>query len=260
MSDDSNAGGDAQAGGGGDSTAAIDMTAQPIREAIARAVADATAGLAQKNRQLLSETKQAKEERQRLIEEFGGDAGLDELRTLRQQIEQNEELKLLKEGKIDALRDRWLSRTKADYEAQLKARDETLRAESEAKTALQQRLEREIIGNAVRMAADSIPSDRPRFVPGAVDDAVDLALRVFALDEDGRPVARDEDGQPIFGKDAKPMSVAEWIGTLPEKKPYWFPATQGGGATGGVGKGARIDLSKMEPRQRLDYARQHGLR
>lgn len=70
----------------------------------------------------------------------------------------------------------------------------------------------------------------------AIDDALVLGERLFEVTEDGKVVTRDGVGVTP-GIDAK-----GWLIDVREKKPHWWPASQGGGANGtrpGAGPGGK---------------------
>jgi hypothetical protein len=71
-----------------------------------------------------------------------------------------------------------------------------------------------------------------KVLPTAIDDAVMVGSRMFELTEDGRMLTRDGVGVTP-GLEAK-----EWFKDMQEKRPHWWPLSQGGGARGGSGPGA----------------------
>jgi hypothetical protein len=68
-----------------------------------------------------------------------------------------------------------------------------------------------------------------KVLPTAIDDAVMVGSRMFELAEDGRMLTKDNVGVTP-GLDAK-----EWLKDMKEKRPHWWPLSQGGGARGGGG-------------------------
>ena len=88
-------------------------------------------------------------------------------------------------------------------------------------------------------------------IPEDIDDVLFLTAKNRKLDDEGKIIVLDDDGDPTvktlkdyFSKDFK------------EAKPKYFPGIPGGGGTPpGVHHKGSVDLSKMTPRERLDYSR-----
>ena len=112
-----------------------------------------------------------------------------------------------------------LRQTNAELQTLVQGRDE--------------QLARLAIDGAVRDAAG-----RAGLVPAAIDDALGRGRRVFSLDEDGRPVAREAEGAVVPGADgASPMTPAEWLESMREAAPHWWPPSSGAGAPGAGARG-----------------------
>jgi hypothetical protein len=109
-------------------------------------------------------------------------------------------------------------------------------ANAELQTLVQGRdeqLARLAIDGAVREAAA-----KAALVPAAIDDALGRGRRVFTLDENGRPVARDAESAVVPGKDGeRPMTPAEWLESMREAAPHWWPPSSGAGAPGAGARG-----------------------
>lgn len=78
------------------------------------------------------------------------------------------------------------------------------------------------IETEVRKVAESL-----KVVPTAIDDAVELANKFLEVQEDGSIVTR-EVGSTVGGLTAK-----DWLEEMKDKRPHWWPASQGGGGKGG---------------------------
>ncbi len=77
------------------------------------------------------------------------------------------------------------------------------------------------VERAIREAAVSL-----KVLPHAIEDAVMYGTRTFELTEDGQVVTRD-------GVGVTPgIKAADWLKDLQEKRPHWWPQSQGGGASG----------------------------
>lgn len=86
----------------------------------------------------------------------------------------------------------------------------------------------------VRLAIrDAVTGAKVPVLPTAVDDAVLVGERMFEL-VDGKLVTKGDNGM------TPGLSPAEWTKDMMERKPHWWPASQGGGAGGGRGGGTML--------------------
>lgn len=68
--------------------------------------------------------------------------------------------------------------------------------------------------------------------PKAISEIVDVALKTFRADDQGRITPFDGEAT-IYGSDgSSAMTGLEWLQKLKESKPFFFAQTQGGGAGG----------------------------
>lgn len=108
-----------------------------------------------------------------------------------------------------------VEREKAKLAEDLKAATEKIAAYTTAETT-------RTIHDAVRKARIA-----SKVIDTAEDDVLMLAERVFELTEDGRVVTKDKVG-------VTPGIEADiWLQEMQEKRPHWWPESQGGGAKGG---------------------------
>jgi hypothetical protein len=109
------------------------------------------------------------------------------------------------------------------------------------------------IEDAVRKTATE-----SKVIASALDDVVLNAGRVFELDEQGRVVTKDNiDGvTPGIAPDV-------WIKDMQEKRPHWWPTSQGGGAGGNKGMpggGANPwSAGSWNMTHQGDYIKAHGI-
>lgn len=173
----------------------------------------------------------------------------DKVKNLLSKLENDEEAKLLADGKIDEVVNRRIEKQRNDYDKQLTEAQK--QAEIEAGKA--KKFEQRVLDNHIRAAAAKAGIHQH-----AIEDALFRARTMFHLDDDGNAVQIDQDGQVVFGKDGKsPFSPSEWLDEMKEKAPHWFPAANsGGGAVGNTSnRGSKQDLSALPPRERLMAAR-----
>jgi hypothetical protein len=103
--------------------------------------------------------------------------------------------------------------------------EKKLKVEAEAKAAkLEGAISQNSISQAIREAATKL-----KLVPTAVDDAVMQGLVVLETNEDGEIVTKDVNGT------TPGITPAEWLKDMQEKRPHWWPISQGSGARGGSG-------------------------
>ena len=200
--------------GGGGTTGTPDVQSQ-----IEAAVAAATTGLANKNRELLGSLKATKE----TLSQF---EGIDPaaMKTMMKQFADSEEAGLLAAGKLDEVVGRRVNLMKVDYDKQLKTREDTI-TKLQSKAA---KLAAGKVSGALTAAASKT---------GALAEAMeDIVLRGqgqgWTINDDGDVVAV-RDGEMVLGKDGKtPLTPQEWAESLREQAPHLWPRATGAGATG----------------------------
>ena len=176
--------------------------------------------------------------------------GIDPVRTraLLDKFNGEDEAALIAAGKIDEVINR---RMEKHTKAQQKLIDEASAREGGA-MELAQSLMEDAVDNKVRAACA-----KAGLHASAVDDALLRARAIFSLDDDKNVVQFDENDEIVLGKDGKtPFSPAEWLESMKEAAPHWFPAGgSGGGAGGSRLKSGGQDLSGLSPVARLTAAR-----
>lgn len=218
-----------------------------VKAFLEKAVKEATSGLAANKDEILAEKKALQEQFASMQEQW---KGLDPqaVRTIMNRLENDEEAKLLAEGKTDEVFERRTERLKADHAKQLAAFEAKI-AELETSAATSaDRVKRLTVEGGIRQAAAAL-----NVVPSAFEDALARAMSVFNVDDEGKLHAADTDGGTIYGKDGKPISPSEWLESMKEKAPHWFPAPSGGGAGGGQGRSGSFTISRADARDVSKY-------
>ncbi|POA52124.1 MULTISPECIES: hypothetical protein [unclassified Pseudomonas] len=206
-------------------------------------------GLKSKNQELIGSNKTIKTELDKLKGQFDG-LDIDAVRGLLTKAGQDEETKLLTEGKVDEVFNRRTERLRGDYDKQLK----TVTARAEKAEAFAAKFQGKVLGDSVRGAALKAGA-----LPEATDDIILRAKGVFTLNEEGEAVAVDESGEIILGKDGKtPLTPLEWAESLRESAPHLWPRASGTQAPGGGSGQAAFKRSEMTAEQKRDYQRKHG--
>ncbi|HGL3662965.1 TPA: hypothetical protein ACKEVR_003678, partial [Acinetobacter baumannii] len=158
--------------------------------------------------------KNAKLELQKLQKQFEG-IDPEIVKKVFAQIDQDEEAKIIAEGKVNEVIQKRTEKMREEHEKLLKAEKERAdKAEAYAQKFKQSVIQSQIVQAAIELEA----------LPEATPDIAFLAQSKFALDENGKAVAVDENGEVVIGKDGQtPMTPKEWVESLREQKPYYWP-------------------------------------
>ena len=215
----------------------VPITATPefqetLKAELAKALAAETGGLKSKNSELIAENRKAKEQ----------------LNAFLAQAEDAEDQAALKSGKLDwqALMDKRVNAANATWQERLQAEQaekEELRKEIGAeKGRLKQFQIKQLVGNAALQ--------NQFLAPTAVKDVLKLAPDIWDLADSGELVARDQHGNVILGKTGRALTPKEWISSLEEEYPHYFPELKGSGAKQGSGGNAQT-MTRQEWQQKL---------
>jgi prefoldin subunit 5 len=226
----------------------IDPNKPEVKSLIEQAVKEATSGLAANRDEILTEKKTLQQKLDEMSKQW---EGLDPqaVRNIMQRLEGDEEAKLLAEGKTDAVIEKRTERLKADHQKQLEKLEQSRGTLQEQLEAAQGQVKKLMVEGSLRQAAAELG-----VIPSAIEDALFRAMGVFTVREDGKLVA-EENGSTVYSKDGKnPMTPAEWLETMKEKAPHWFPAPSGGGAAGGLGgRGGSHTITREQARDVPTY-------
>lgn len=234
-------GGEGGEGGGGQAT-------PPDAAAIQAQIDAAVAGLKAKNSEVIGENKKLKEQ----LAQFEG-IDPNAVRNILKRFADDEEAKLIADGKIDDVLNKRTERMKADFDKKLS--EALSKAEQAEKRA--QAFQGRVLDDAIRAAAAKAGIHQH-----AIDDALLRGRAMFTLDEDGQAVQLGEDGRPVLGKDGKsPFTPAEWLEGMKEKAPHWFPATASGGGASNAGGGGGVSkkAKDMTPQEKAEFIGKNGL-
>ncbi|XZV00557.1 hypothetical protein ACT4YK_12515 [Acinetobacter baumannii] len=201
----------------------VDLENPEIKAAIQAAVDEAVKGLKDKNAELIKDKKELKDELGSLKSKVDG-LDLDAIKVLLDKSNQDEESKLIAEGKIEEVIQKRTEKMREEHEKVLKAEKERAdKAETYANKFRQSVIQGQIVQAAVEMGALS----------EATADIAFLAQSQFSLDENGKAVAIDANGEVVIGKDgSNPVTPKEWVEGLRENKPYFWPKANGSGSPG----------------------------
>lgn len=177
-------------------------------------------GLKAKNGEILGKLKEQSESLKR-YEGIDPDA----VRNIMKRFADDEEAKLIAEGKIDDVLNKRTERMRSETEKQI---------EKAALTAKSEKERADKFADRVFEAHLRAVSTEAGIHPQAVEDALFRAKTMFELDENGDPIAKEGN----YGKDGKPNTLKDWFSDMQEKAPHWWPASQGGGSPPGGGGGS----------------------
>lgn len=226
----------------------IDANAPEVKSILDKAIQEATSGLAANKDEILGEKKVLQTQLEEMQKTWGS-YDPEAVKNIMTRLENDEEAKLLAEGKTDEVIERRTERLKADHAKQLANLEAKIAELSGSYEGAQGQVKKLMVEGNLRQAASELG-----LVPSAVEDALARAMNVFSVGEDGKLLAENESGT-IYGKDGKtPITPAEWLSDMKEKAPHWFPAPQGGGAGGGNGKGGGAHtISRADARDVQKY-------
>lgn len=171
---------------------------------------------------------------------------IDALKALAAKASNDEESRLLAEGKRDELRKLWLGQKEAEHARQLQEAN----ARVEKAEAFASRFSDKVLADSIRSAALKAGA-----LPEAVDDIILRARGTFKLDESGEPVAFDGE-EVVYGKDGKtPLSPLEWAEGLRETATHLWPRAQGAGQIGDKGGKSGKKWTDFTETERAQIAR-----
>jgi len=208
-------------GGGGDDD---DPAKKAEKLAADLAAAQASvAALTKKNQEIIDANKKATERLQAWD-------GLDpeSIRGMLKQFENDEELKLISEGKHAEVIAKRTEKVEAKYKSEV---DRLTTESATAKTELEKAKNtiRDLMIDSRVVSVFLAEQGRETAVP----DVIARAKTVFSVEE-GEVVARDKDGKLITGADGA-MTIKEWVAKLKSDAEHLFPPSQGAGAGGNKG-------------------------
>lgn len=226
----------------------ISAEAPEVKALLESAIKEATSGLAANKEEILGEKKALQTQLDEMQKTWGS-YDPEMVKTIMTRLENDEEAKLLAEGKTDEVIERRTERLKADHAKQIANLEAKLAEVQSSYDGAQGQVKKLMVEGSMRQAATELG-----LIPSAIEDALARAMGVFSVGEDGSLIAENDTGT-IYGKDGKtPITPAEWLTDMKEKAPHWFPAPQGGGAGGGNGKGAGAHtISRADARDVQKY-------
>lgn len=180
--------------------------------------------------------------------------GIDPVRTreLLAKFNSDDEAALIAAGKIDVVLEKRMAKMKEEFSKQVQQATERENGALEVASKFMER----VLDNEIRAAVMG------KVHPSALKngDILRAARELFDLDDSGNAVQKDSGGNVILGKDGKtPFSPDEWIESMREQAPHWFPANgSGGGSSGSTGAVSSGNYAGLSPTERMTAARAAG--
>lgn len=209
---------------------------------IAKAVETGVASLKAKNAELLDETKKEREKRKAIEDRLSevGDLDVEKAKELLASFEANEDMRLIKEGKLDEVVQRRAAGALAAKDKEIGALTKKVTDAEKAGGVFGAKWRNERLTNTVHKLAA-----KAKVRAEAYDDLVARAGNAFEVDDDGEIVLKK--GVNLLSKDAKPHTLDTWLESLPESAPHFFESSSGGGArkgdgSPGDGKAIKVDI------------------
>lgn len=249
--------------GGGSSAPAFDPKSVPadwLKTQVQNEIARATGGkgldgLLNNNKELLSEKQKLRADLDQLHEKIKPLGDIEKAADLLKKFDNDEELKLFKDGKVDDLVKKRMDGAQQRFQAEIARRDQLIAEREKRESSLLARLQAATVDRELTEAAAKAGVHKT-----AITDLVNRGRGIFRLEESGdelRIVPKDSQGVVIFGPDGKtPLSPQSWVESLKESAPHFFPGSSGGGAAGGAGKtsGNAIVLPRQHTQAQFEAA------
>lgn len=211
--------------------ASIDSVKVDFSKKIETEVAKATEGLKINHDKLLDEKK-------KLQEKFKGITDPEEALAALAMINDNEDFKMIKDGKFEEVIAKRLSAVTTEHEQQLadlKAKLENHEMSATKYKSLFTDHTRDLRIKEAALAAGILPS--------ALEDVMNKGRNIFTVGEDEKSVeARDANGKLRKTEDDKILTVDLWVDSLKKTSIHYWPPSKGGNLNPG---GDPNDLSEQ---------------
>lgn len=194
---------------------------------------ETTTGLKSKNVELLDEKKQL-QKKQEQYDAYDFDAANEALDFLKN----NDNAKLIKDGKVDELIEKETSTLRSDHEAVVTELNSNLTSETERGNLYENLYKTKMVEDALREGAVAA-----KMRPEAITDVLLHGRNIFSLAEDGSVEARDTEGKLRKTADDKVLTTSNWIESLKKTSPHYWPGSEGAGAHGGGKGGDPTDIT-----------------
>lgn len=219
---------------------AVSAAADPLKESISK--------LEGKNSELLGE-------KQKLADRYK-DIDVDRYSQLMKHFEDNEEAKLIAEGKFDELIQIRTEKFRQQNEEKFADFETKLNEAEKQRDAANSKLNSYAIEVQLRKEAE-----KAGVLPQAIDDLILFGSGKFKLNESMEAFYIDSDGDIVTNEKGQPINASGFINDLKETKAHWWPSSQGGDLGGAFDAFSPEMASKLQDAlARGDHATYRKLR
>lgn len=245
---------DATNGGGAASVAPTFDASDPAVQAFVQSAIDSA------TKDIRSEIKGFRDNNIALKKEVEGYKSIgmnpDDLKRLVENINKNEEAKLIADGKFEDVLQMRVEPLRRDYETRL---DAATKRQDELSERVHLLEEENYELRVTQQVTAHIPPD---VWDGAQRIFIDEARKVWKRDDDGNMVPRRDNGTRWISKDGKhDIGFEEWIATFRDTMPFLFRTPSGSPARGGNAAGTSTAWDNLYAEAKLQaYRDSKGLR
>lgn len=218
--------------GGGGSSSPIDLNNPDVKAAIEKIVDEQVTGLKNKNTELLGKVHDYKEKNGELEQKIASLDGLDldAVKGLLQKAQQDEEAKLIAQGKIDEVIQSRVANSTERMKADFEKKYSQMQEETEKSIARANNFRGRVFSYEINKIANEVG-----LLPQAITDAILRSKELFDIDDEANIVAKDTAG---FDEKGNKLTPKAWLESMKDTAPHWFPIPKGAGATGSGGGGS----------------------
>jgi len=155
---------------------------------------------------------------------------VEEFQRLTEQEQSIKDKKLIDAGKLDELLASRTEKMRSDFEAQIVSLTESLASAKEISAKHEGRLSSVLVESEVGKVISS-SGNRP--IKGALADIFSRAGSVWRVNEEGKLVALNAAGEQVYGGEANPLTIDEWLVQTVKDAPYLFEASTSTDGKGG---------------------------
>ena len=163
------------------------------------------------------------------LSDFDG-LDVDALKELAEKLNEDDDLKLVKDGKVEELVAKHTKRVVAAKDKVIAEKDEEIKKVTAERDESDGKLRTLVVEGALQAAGIEAGVRKE-----AMPDAVYRGNQIFTVGDDGEPVALNGDGTSEMGPDGKPLTPLTWMESMKEQAPHWWPGDSGSGAAGAGG-------------------------
>jgi hypothetical protein len=206
--------------------AALTTKMEELTSSVDEKIDEAVAGLKAKNEELIGEKKSIQER----LSEFSDITDPIKAMEALNFLTENEDAKLIKDGKIEEVIEKRTSQLRLDHETALEEFSIKIQDLESSKGKYKSMFQNKIIEDELRAVAA-----KQGVRMEALSDVLLRGNTVFTLGSDGSVEARDSSGALLKNEKGSVLTPAVWIDGLKDSSPHYWPISEGAGATGKVG-------------------------